>query len=1004
MQCVPATVVLALLVLSGMAQGQGPANDDCANPIALTGSTSVTIDNSTAVTSGFDGGGGPCGTVVEQDVFYVWTATDAGTIEFATCNSNHNGSLAIHVGSDCSATCIAQNDTPCSLGQRVHIDGVEVGDELLIQVGGGLGSFGPAGVSTLVITPTVATLGNDQCYTAQPMLGTGTVPFDTIGSSVSGFTGVGGCTVGIGQDRFFVWRAVVAGDYAFETCFSGFDSGLAVYAGGDCQATCLGFDDSSCMNGGRIEVLGVQPGDIHLIQVGGAVGYGPGILTVREILPPPTNEDCATPQVISGTGAWDLQTLDAQWSGFDGGGGACGAVVQRDLFFAWTAPASGSYAFDTCGSLFDTILRAFDGSDCSAVCLSESDDACGLGSRIELQNLQAGDPVLLQVGGYIEGGIGQLAIELIQIPVHDTCATPIPISGLGLFPFDNLGAGTSGFDGGSALCWAGLGGPPYSDVFFTWVAPATGSYDFAPCSNVEGTHEVVAHLGTDCSATCVDASSGDTCHQYATDKVARVSATAGANYLIQVGGIYWSNETDAGVLEITPAPSPPANDDCSAPAALSGTGAFPYDGTGGSDSGFSAGAGSACDLFAMDQDVFFVWTVPNDGDFTIHTNDPANWGTRLAVYAGSDCSASCVALDDNGLNSSFAHTHQSLIDLVDLVAGETFLIQLASAAPGMVFIEQRLAPANNTCQTPELIPGVGTYSFDNQMATTSGFDGGSAGTGLCYGPLALGSVLRDLFFVWTVPCSSNYRVTASPVASTAFGASKLNVHFGDDCSATCLGADSSVFLGHTNSSVELLGLDVGSSYLIQLGSWAPMVSGTGILTIENLGSPCPPGWAFIRRCTPALPNQTGNPVSIQGAVWSASSSNLHLDANGGPAGAFGFFLVASSEAAPLPIGQGLLCLGLPMGRYNGQNASNLGLPQLNSLCQFLPPNGGTLVNLGGSSSSGLGFDVPSELPAPFAPTQITSGDTWFFQFWYRDMDGAGSPDSNLSDVLEVQFP
>ena len=58
----------------------------------------------------------------------------------------------------------------------------------------------------------------------------------------------------------------------------------------------------------------------------------------------------------------------------------------------------------------------------------------------------------------------------------------------------------------------------------------------------------------------------------------------------------------------------------------------------------------------------------------------------------------------------------------------------------------------------------------------------------------------------------------------------------------------------------------------------------------------------------------------------------------------------------------------------------------------------------GTSTGGFGFDVPVE--APFAPPGmfIQSGDTWYFQLWYRDQDMTGAPTSNFSNMVEAVFP
>jgi hypothetical protein len=125
-----------------------------------------------------------------------------------------------------------------------------------------------------------------------------------------------------------------------------------------------------------------------------------------------------------------------------------------------------------------------------------------------------------------------------------------------------------------------------------------------------------------------------------------------------------------------------------------------------------------------------------------------------------------------------------------------------------------------------------------------------------------------------------------------------------------------------------------------------------------------------------------------------------LEATDGPPGQFEFFLVSASAGATTQVQQGVLCLDLPVGRYNDVAAINID-PSLQSLEQF--DAGGLMQNISGTSSTGTGFDVPFLLPNPPIGS-IQSGDNWLFQAWHRDADGGGAPSSNFSNVVQVTFP
>jgi len=54
----------------------------------------------------------------------------------------------------------------------------------------------------------------------------------------------------------------------------------------------------------------------------------------------------------------------------------------------------------------------------------------------------------------------------------------------------------------------------------------------------------------------------------------------------------------------------------------------------------------------------------------------------------------------------------------------------------------------------------------------------------------------------------------------------------------------------------------------------------------------------------------------------------------------------------------------------------------------------------GDLSRAVDFNSPPMLSGPGG---VRAGDTWNFQFWYRDPTGPGGTGSNLSDGLSVYF-
>ena len=134
----------------------------------------------------------------------------------------------------------------------------------------------------------------------------------------------------------------------------------------------------------------------------------------------------------------------------------------------------------------------------------------------------------------------------------------------------------------------------------------------------------------------------------------------------------------------------------------------------------------------------------------------------------------------------------------------------------------------------------------------------------------------------------------------------------------------------------------------------------------------------VRTCTPAVPNSSGRPASIE--TWGrpiVSLRDLNLVARDLPRDTFGFFLTSRTPASVPMAGGGLgtLCLGGSIGRFSDQVLS---------------------------SGIGGGFDLrfdPHDIPTPTGSVAGLPGETWYFQAWFRDADP--TPTSNLTDAVAL---
>lgn len=883
---------------------------------------------------------------------------------------------------------------------------------------------GPIALATLALSAPTFAQGADDCAAPTVIAGLGDFTYDLTGMTDSGFDGGDAilCNMGSGgmpayYDVFFTWTAPKVGTYRLHTCTESQDTVMNVHLGNDCSALCVDGDESGDCGAGNTTLTAevfigyADEGDDYLVQVGqwssGTQSIFTGTLTIEEIAP--DNDTCATPRVISGYGIWNFDNTNADTSAFNAGDTFCdsasGASSPRsDVFFAWTATDAGDHHFTTCPSGLDTALSLYTGTDCAATCFDIDDggSCSGVNDYGEtILGVAVGDQYLIQTGAWStigNTGVHSLTIMDAGFPANTWCSTGTVISGVGSWTYDNSAAHTSRFNSGDPLCLPSAGsldGFVGQDVFYVWTALSSGDHELTSCSSGFDT-DLAVYTGSDCSATCLLTGDQDgTCTTGSDYRETIVGVLPGDTYLIQTGT--WCATCASGSTTLTISVGSLANETCSSPQIISGLGSWPYDNTIANDSGFDGGGTFGCVAATnMFKDVFFAWTADVTADHVL-TTCPSGFDTTLNIHLGSDCAATCVTGDDGGNCTGVSDYEQIFF----ATAGETYLIQTgawsAGAATGPTDLTISLTPPpNNDCSTPTVIIGEGTTVVDNTSATDSGFDGG--GVAASGGSSCVTSIVRDVFYVWTVPCDGDFVIDTEGTGATD---TRINVHLGSDCTATCYEGDDDGGTGLL-SSLVVTGALAGDSLLIQVGNFAASNANVPInLNINRVGSACNIG--IVVTCDPANDHYLGNNAKLDTSyLGSGVLSGLHIEAIDGPASEFGFVIVAANATGSASVFEGVLCLNLPIGRYDPNNATNQGNPALNSLGQF--DAAGVFQSITGNSTVGSGFDVPFGLPGGLGQPSIVPGDIWNFQVWFRDLDAIGNSSANFSNVIEVTFP
>lgn len=154
---ISALALASAIALAGTASAATPPNDDCINATAITGTGPFNFDltNATLGTTGVTAPqcDGPV-LGIGHDVWFCWTATCNGFVEFSTCGQTQvDTKIRVYDGCTCPADAgnpICCGDDECGKQTKITCDAV-CGHTYLIQVGTKTANT-PGGIGSLTIT------------------------------------------------------------------------------------------------------------------------------------------------------------------------------------------------------------------------------------------------------------------------------------------------------------------------------------------------------------------------------------------------------------------------------------------------------------------------------------------------------------------------------------------------------------------------------------------------------------------------------------------------------------------------------------------------------------------------------------------------------------------------------------------------------------------------------------------------------------------------------------
>lgn len=399
--------------------GSGVANDVCMNAqTLLTGANCQTANNETAL---FEG---PVPACIEKPVaalWYTWQADFTGWAGIAT-GAQFNDVVNVFTG-DCANPQLLlcdNRDEHGFTGEHTYFS-VENGTPYLIRVCGKEGGYGVSRGNLClkieqVVAPPAAPL-NDHCADAISLaLDTPCIGGTNVNAETS--TTIPSLNDGARADIWYRFTAplLAPGELLVLKSNANFSDVMTVYAG-QCQNLT---EITGNHKGGVLESNSLVAGQDYFLQISGSFATVEGAVCpqmTRKMEGAPANDHClSATQVAVGGACVPGSNIGAT---FSGNIPPCVALVTRDIWFSFVAPASGGVRING-GADFQHVMAVWKG-DCNALtnifCV-ENPLRCD--GYLFLGGLYAGQTYYLQIASQVSAAAasrGDVCVRLLDASV-----------------------------------------------------------------------------------------------------------------------------------------------------------------------------------------------------------------------------------------------------------------------------------------------------------------------------------------------------------------------------------------------------------------------------------------------------------------------------------------------------------------------------------------------------------------------------------------------------------
>ncbi|MEI8357649.1 MAG: S8 family peptidase [Deltaproteobacteria bacterium] len=267
---------------------------------------------------------------------------------------------------------------------------------------------------------------------------------------------------------------------------------------------------------------------------GGRLNLANALLGTTPPTPVRPANDAFASAIATSTATWTLTGNNTDGTSEAGEPAHAGNSAAKSVWWAFTAPSSGTCTVRTLGSAFDTVLAVYTGTSVGALVAVASNDNSSstvLDSTVSFSTVKGTIYRIVVDGKSGASGAIQLAASLVAAvaPVNDSFASATVLTGTSFsVGGSNIGATIqtgepkhAGITGGKSVWWS-------------WTAPSTGTFTLATTGSSFDT-TLGIYTGTAVNTLTVVGSNDDQSTTLRTSKVV-VSVVAGTTYRIAVDG------------------------------------------------------------------------------------------------------------------------------------------------------------------------------------------------------------------------------------------------------------------------------------------------------------------------------------------------------------------------------------------------------------------------------------------------------------------------------------